>query len=352
MAAEHAGAAALPLVSIVIVNWNGRALLEECLRSIYCQPFKAFEVVVVDNGSTDGSVDAVKKTFPEAVVRENKENLGFAKGNNIGIEAASKETKYILTLNNDTVLDEGFLSELVKAAQASPETVGMWAPKILSMEDHKLIDSVGGLLIYPDGLAKGRGRLEKDDGQYDRPVEAFIPSACAGLYRKKMLAEIGGFDDEFFAYCEDTDLGLRARLAGWGALSVPKAVVFHHYSATGGRYTPFKAYLVERNRVWVAVKNLPLPLLVKGFFYTKWRYMVQVYGLISGKGAGARFAEGFSRFGLVSILLRAYFDAFMGINRMYKKRLRIQKGRKISISGFGRLLDKYRLGAADLSLKD
>ncbi|MEK6758642.1 MAG: glycosyltransferase family 2 protein [Deltaproteobacteria bacterium] len=350
MAAERT--VSVPLVSVVIVNWNGKGILEECLRSIYSQPFKSFEVVVVDNGSTDGSADAVKKTYPEAVVRENKENLGFARGNNIGIEAASKGSKYILTLNNDTVLDRSFLAELIGAAEASPETVGMWAPKILSMEDNSLIDSVGGLLIYQDGLAKGRGRLEKDDGQYDCPVDAFIPSACAGLYRKKMLAGIGGFDDDFFAYCEDTDLGLRARLAGWEALSVPKAVVFHLYSATGGRYTPFKAYLVERNRVWVAVKNLPMPLLIKGIFYTKWRYLVQVYGIISGKGAGARFAEGFSRFELVSILLRAYFDAFRGLSGMYKKRLRIQRSRKVSISEFGRLLKKYRLRAADLSLKD
>ncbi len=348
MAAERVA----PLVSIVIVNWNGKGLLDDCLRSIYGQPFESFEVVVVDNGSTDGSVDAVKKAFPEVVVRENKENLGFAKGNNIGIEATSKRSKYILTLNNDTVLDRSFLAELIGAAEASHETVGMWAPKILSIEDNSVIDSVGGLLIYPDGLAKGRGRLEKDNGQYDSMADAFIPSACAGLYRKKMLAEIGGFDDEFFAYCEDTDLGLRARLAGWETGSVPKAVVFHHYSATGGRYTPFKAYLVERNRVWVAVKNLPMPILIKGFFYTKWRYMVQVYGLIAGKGAGARFAEGFSKFELVSILLRAYLDAFRGINGMYKKRLRIQMGRKVSISGFGRLLRKYRLRASDLSLKD
>lgn len=350
MAAERV--AAVPLVSIVIVNWNGKALLEECLRSVYCQSFKAFEVVVVDNGSTDGSVDAVKKSFPEVVVRENKENLGFAKGNNIGIGAASKETKYILTLNNDTVLDRSFLTELIGAAEASPETVGMWAPKILSIEDNSVIDSVGGLLIYPDGLAKGRGRLETDNGQYDLQADAFIPSACAGLYRKKMLAEIGGFDDEFFAYCEDTDLGLRARLAGWEAGSVPKAVVFHHYSATGGRYTPFKAYLVERNRVWVAVKNLPMPILIKGFFYTKWRYMVQVYGIIAGKGAGARFAEGFSRFGLVSILFKAYLDAFLGITGMYKKRQGIQRSRKVSTSEFGRLLRKHRLSASDLGLKD
>ncbi len=348
MAAERTG----PLVSIVIVNWNGRGLLEECLRSVYCQSFKAFEVIVVDNGSTDGSVDAVKKIFADVVIRENKSNLGFAKGNNIGIEAASKRSKYILTLNNDTVLDRSFLAELLRAAEASPEVAGMWAPKILSIEDNSVIDSVGGLLIYPDGLAKGRGRLETDSGQYDLQADAFIPSACAGMYRKKMLEQIGGFDDEFFAYCEDTDLGLRAQLAGWEARSVPKSVVFHHYSATGGRYTPFKAYLVERNRVWVAVKNLPLPILIKGLFYTKWRYMVQVYGIISGKGAGARFAEGFSRFELVSILFKAYLDAFRGLSGMYKKRTGIQRSRKASTAEFGRLLKKYRLKASDLSLKD
>jgi GT2 family glycosyltransferase len=189
-----------------------------------------------------------------------QENLGFAAGNNQGIKKASGE--YILTLNNDTVLGKGFFGALAAVAERSSEDTGMWAVKILSFDEQVVIDSVGGLLIYPDGLARGKGRLEIDTGQYDQSGAAFIPSACAGLYRRAMLEEVGLFDEDFFAYCEDTDLGLRARLAGWNTVSVPGAVVYHHYSGTGGRYTPFKAYLVERNRIWVALKNFHLRFLL------------------------------------------------------------------------------------------
>jgi GT2 family glycosyltransferase len=280
-----------PLVSIIIVNWNGIKFLEPCLSSLYSQSYAPYEVILFDNGSTDGSVGFLKEKFPEVIILESPENLGFAEGNNRAIEASKGE--YILTLNNDTELADGFLETLVQAAITSSEGVGMWAPKILSLNKKDEIDSVGGLLIYSDCLAKGRGRLEKDSGQYDRVEEVFVPSACAALYKKTMLDRVGLFDSDFFAYCEDTDLGLRARLAGWKALSVPGAVVYHYYSGTGGKYTPFKAFLVERNHIWAALKCLPLSRVLLLGFYIKWRLLVQFYGVVSGRGAGGRFVESF-----------------------------------------------------------
>ena len=152
------------LVSFVIVNLNWERFLHKNLSSVFNQSSKRpFEVIVVDNGSTDGSVRLARKNFPEAVIVENRENLGFAKGNNQGIGVA--RGSFVLTLNNDTVLKEDFLERLLDSVEASGEDVGMWAPKILSIEDPDVIDSVGGLLIYPDGLAKGRGRLDRDRGQ-------------------------------------------------------------------------------------------------------------------------------------------------------------------------------------------
>lgn len=338
------------LVSVVIVNWNGERFLKGCLTSVFSDGFKPIEVIFVDNGSTDSSVEFVRKNYPEVKIIENTENLGFARANNQGIRLASG--KYILTLNNDTVLRKGFFSELVGAAEGSGSEAGMWAVKILSFDDKDVIDSVGGLLIYPDGLARGRGRLEIDDGQYDRFEEVFIPSACAGLYRRSMLEEVGLFDEDFFAYCEDTDLGVRARLAGWKALSVPGAALYHYYSGTGGRYTPFKAYLVERNRIWVALKNFPLRLLALMPFYTVWRYVVQVYGILARRGSGGRFVEGFSKAGLVKVLVRAYIDALKSLPAVLKKRSAIRKKRAVTAKEIGSWFRDYGIGAKELVLKD
>lgn len=339
-----------PLVSIVIVNWNGKRFLEKCLGSIHSQDFSSYEIIFVDNGSTDCSIELVKDRFPKTAIVKNNENLGFAKANNQGINAA--KGKYILTLNNDTELAPGFLSTLVKEAENSTPDTGMWAVKILSIQERDVIDSVGGLLLYPDGLGKGRGRLERDKGQFDTPKEVLIPSACAGLYRKKMLDEIGGFDEDFFAYCEDTDLGIRGRLTGWKTVSVPQAKVYHYYSGTGGKYTPFKAYLVERNHIWVAVKNFPFLLLLLFPVYTKWRYIVQIYGIIAKKGAGGRFVEGFSGFELLKVLIKAYLHAIKGLPKALRKRKVIQKARKASCKEVRGWFKRYGLSASMLVLKD
>lgn len=339
-----------PLVSVVIVNLNGRRFIEDCFASLAAQTFRSFEVVFVDNGSTDGSTELVRERFPSAFIIKNSENFGFAKANNQGIGKSTG--KYVLTLNNDTVLDAGFLETLVQTAEASSAETGMWAPKILSLSDKTSIDSVGGLLLYPDGIAKGRGRLEKDDGALDASIEAFIPSACAALYRKAMLDEVGLFDEDFFAYCEDTDLGLRARLAGWKALSVPRAIVYHYYSGTGGRYSELKAYLVERNRFWVAIKNFPLPRLFAMPYHTYWRYIVQIYGLITKKGAGGRFVENLSAFKLFSALLKAEFSALAGLPKMLAKRRVVQKLRKASPGEVDAWFKRYTISASALVLKD
>lgn len=339
-----------PIISVIIVNFNGLRFLEGNLSSVFGQSYKAFEVILVDNGSADGSVEFVKEKFPAVRLVLNKNNEGFARANNQGIEASRGE--FVLTLNNDTVLERDFLEMLAGRARACDERTGMWAPKILSLKDRAVIDSVGGLLIYKDGLAKGRGRLERDTGQYDRGREAFIPSACAALYRRKMLEEIGLFDYDFFAYCEDTDLGLRARLSGWKAQSVPEAKVYHHYSGTGGKYTALKAYLVERNRLWVALKNLPAPMVAASFFYTFWRFLVQAYGIATGKGAGSRFIEGSSSFGLVKILFKSYYDALKGLPKTLKKRKAVQGKRKASSEEIRRWFRDWGMSAGELVLKD
>lgn len=339
-----------PLVSVIVINYNGKEFLKDCLESIYGQTYHNFELILVDNGSTDGSVQFIKEKFPDTILIENKENLGFAVANNQGIEIS--KGKYIALLNNDTVVDRDWLKNLVTAAESSSENTGMWAGKILSLENPHIIDSVGGLIISNDGIAKGRGRLERDIGQYDREEEVFIPSACAALYRKRMFDEVGLFDEDFFAYCEDTDLGLRARLAGWKTISAPKAVVYHHYSGTTGKYTSIKAYLVERNHIWLAIKNFPLSKLLFLPLYTFWRYLMQVYGIFRKKGAGGRFLEDFSGSRLLIILLKALWGATKGIPVILKKRRYIQKKKIVTDKEINNLFKRYGITIKDLVFKD
>lgn len=339
-----------PLVSVIVINYNGKEFLKDCLESIYGQNYHDFELIVVDNGSTDGSVQFIKEKFPDTILIENKENLGFAVANNQGIEIL--RGKYVALLNNDTVVDRDWLKNLVTAAESSSEDTGMWAGKILSLENPNIIDSVGGLIISNDGIAKGRGRLERDIGQYDREEEVFIPSACAALYRKRMFDEVGLFDEDFFAYCEDTDLGLRARLAGWKTISAPKAVVYHHYSGTTGKYTSIKAYLVERNHIWLAIKNFPLSKLLLLPLYTFWRYLMQVYGIFRKKGAGGRFLEDFSGSELLIILFKALWGATKGMPVILKKRRYIQKKKIVTDKEINNLFKRYGITIKDLVFKD
>ncbi len=239
-----------------------------------------------------------------------QKNIGFAGGNNAGIQIAT--SKYIALLNNDTKADPFWLSSLVKTAEADNHSVGMWGGKILSYSNPDIIDNVG-LLLYPDGLGRGKGRLERDEGQYDRPGEALFPSGCAGLYRKEMLDEIGLFDEDFFAYADDVDIGLRARLAGWRCTYVPSAKIFHKYSSSSSAYSPFKAFLVERNRIWVLLKYYPLELIAISPCFTFLRLLGHLYGALMGKGASGEFSKQNSVLQALSILLKAWGSALMAL---------------------------------------
>jgi GT2 family glycosyltransferase len=339
-----------PVISVTIVNWNGLRFLKGCLRTLSLQSYSDFETIVVDNGSKDGSVSFIRASYPQIKIIENSGNRGFAAANNQGIAIA--RGRYVALLNNDTEVDREWLSNLAVSAESSPPDVGMWAPKILSLEDRATIDSVGGLLISTCCIAKGRGRGERDRGQYDGERDVFIPSACAAMYRREMIDAVGGFDEEFFAYCEDTDLGIRARLKGWKARSVPEAVVYHHYSGTAGRYSPTKAYLVERNHIWVVVKNLPLPMVIPFPLFTVWRYLLQSYGVIAQKGAGGRYVRGHSRASLLRLLGNAWLGAAKGLPGIVKKRARVQGSRVASNGEVMGWFSRYRISLGDLVLKD
>ncbi len=337
------------LVSVVIVNWNGKHLLLECLDSVFDQSFRDIEVIVVDNGSQDRSVEFVRSRYPTAKLVCLPVNAGFAGGSNAGIRAAVG--KYIALLNNDTRADREWLMNLANEAEKAGPLVGMWASKILSYDRPDEIDNVG-LLLYRDGLARGKGRLEQDKGQYDKQEEALFPSGCAGLYSRKMLNEIGLLDEEFFAYVDDVDLGLRARIAGWKCIYVPTARVYHRYSASSSGYSPFKAFLVERNRVWVLLKYFPAELILVSPFYTIKRLVLQLFGGISGRGASGKYISEQSMLSAVAVLLKAWGSALKSFFKVIKQRRKLDSLRRIGRREFYRLFRTYGISASELALRD
>src|SRR5215475_3285148 len=186
----------------------------------------------------------------------------------------------------------------------SASSVGMCASKILFHGDRKKIDKAGHL-IYPDGLNHGRGSGEPDRGQFEQREEVLFPDAAAALYRREMLDVIGVFDERFFAYGDDADLGLRGRLAGWNCLYIPTAIVYHHHSATAGEFSALKAFLIERNRIWVAVKTFPPGLLAASPFFTLLRFAYHAYGSLFMVGSSGQYAAECSRMKLALMMLKA-----------------------------------------------
>jgi GT2 family glycosyltransferase len=338
------------LISVIILNYNGKDYIEECLDSVLDQTYEPLEIIVVDNASNDSSLEILKEKYSSKIkLIESNTNLGFAGGNNLALDYTKGE--FIALLNNDAVADRRWIEEFMSAVNRCDGTFGMWASKILFYDDREIIDTAGHL-IYPDGLNRGRGKGEKDKGQYDKEEEVFFPSGCAAIYRKEMLDIIGFFDPDFFAYGDDTDLGMKARIAGWKCIYVPKSVVYHHSSAASGKYSPLKAYLVERNRLWVLIKYFPLRYILLSPFYTVLRWILQLYGALTGKGAAGRFTEQYSLWKLISVLLRACFDAIRGSLKMIRKRLALNKIKKTSRRDFSLWIKRYRISAKEIALRD
>jgi GT2 family glycosyltransferase len=336
---------ASPLISVIIVNWNRKPMLEDCLRSLEAQRFPDFEVIVVDNGSIDGSLALLQDPGRKSIrVIANPENRGFCAANNQGIAAAQGEL--IALLNNDAEADPGWLASLAEAARREPG-YSMFASKIVSHDDPGVIDKVGHL-IYPDGQNRGRGSGERDHGQYDRVEEVAWPDGCAALYRRAMLDRIGGFDEDFFAYADDAELGLRARIAGYRALAVPSALVRHRLGSTLGRYSPERLFLIERNRLWLVFKLFPLrmwPLVP--FFYAK-RTLASLGSAARGEGDSARAGRSLGAWGLLKCLVRAHAAAFAGMPRMLRKRRNLRSLRKLSPAEIVAFLERNRIPLADL----
>ncbi len=337
------------LVSVVVLNWNGRDYVLPCLDSLCAQDYPNLEIIVVDNGSSDGSVDLIKRRYPQIGVIENGANLGFAAGNNVGIRAAAGDC--VVILNPDTELAAGAVSAMRRAI-GKDRRYGACASKILLKFEPDLLDAAG-IVVCPDGLSIGRGRLEAG-ARYDAEEEVFFGSGCCVMCRREMLEDIkvgdDYFDESFFMYADDTDLGWRASLRGWRCIYAPDALVYHLHSASSEGYSPLKAFLVERNRIWLQAKYFPFLTICRGQVFTALRYFFQAYGALAGRGAPGAFSKEHSRGELAAILLKAWASGLAGLPAVWKKRRVIQERRKIGRREISGLLKKYGVGAREIAL--
>jgi GT2 family glycosyltransferase len=338
----------VPLVSAVVVNWNGGTMLQDALASLFAQTWPALEVILVDNASTDGSADAAARHFGERlVVIRNPKNEGFARGNNVGFAAATGE--WIFLLNSDAACEADCIEELMRFVDTKPH-VGQLACRVAVAGQPNIFDSVG-LLLYPDGVCRSRGWEEKDLGQYDRAEEVLAPHGCACALRKTMLDQIGGFDEDFFCYLEDLDLGVRGQLAGWACWYVPTARVRHKKSSTAGNYSVFKAYHVERNRIYCLWKWMPRFLVFVSPLFTLNRYAMQGYAVLTRQGGSSEFVKEYSMARLFVLLIQVRLVALWRLPRMLSKRSQIRNMRTISVREWYGLISRFKLDAIELALK-
>jgi GT2 family glycosyltransferase len=328
---------------IAIPTLSAGEHLNECLRSLENQTFRDFEVTVIDNGGNSFSVpDGL--SYPCRVLKPGA-NVGF--GAAINLAAHTSGAPLVATLNDDTEPDPTWMAALVREMR-SDTRAGMCASRIRFSESGKL-DSAG-MLICLDGSSKQRGHGTTPDA-WTQPEDVLLPSACAALYRRQMLEEVGYFDEDFFLYCEDTDLGLRAQWAGWGCRYAPDATVRHHYSGTAGAFSLLKARHVERNRLWVALKNFPAGLLILAPAVSLWRYFWQAIAVRRGRGAASGFVgSGHSLTTALSILVRAHVETLGALPRLLKKRRAMRPLRKVRSAEFIRLVFRHRITARELGL--
>ncbi|MBI3695130.1 MAG: glycosyltransferase family 2 protein, partial [Acidobacteria bacterium] len=280
-------------------------------------------------------------------VIHNRENVGFGVAVNQGIEAARGE--FICTLNDDAFPDAQWLEALIAACRADQEA-GMCASQIRLAESPDRLDSAG-MQVYLDGTTKQRGRMAPAS-DFATPEEVLFPSACAALYRAAMLDKVGRFDPDYFLYCEDTDLGFRARRAGWRCLYVPAAVVYHHYSVSAGRASPAKAFYVERNRLYTVIKNFPVWIWPAIPVFSLFRYGMHLWGLATGRGLAWEFHGGDEKWWKLGIIaLRANVLAMWKLPALLAKRRRAAKAVVLNGRQFWRLLRRHSISARDVALQ-
>jgi len=311
-------------VTVVVVNWNGGKFIEKCLAALMAQTVMPQEIILLDNGSTDGSLELANR-FPAVKVIALNHNEGFARGNNLAIASASKSSDWIALMNPDAFAEPRWLEELLDCARRNP-TFDVFGSKLLNAANPQLLDGACDVYHVSGRVwREGHGKPVAQSGENER--EMISPCAAAAMYRHSALVEVGGFDEDFFCYVEDVDLGFRLRLAGYRCLYVPQSVVHHVGSGTtGGQHSDFSVYHGHRNLVWTFIKDMPGLLF---WLLLPLHIMLNLASLIwfTFKGRGR-------------IVLCAKRDALWGLPKMWRKRIQVQEARVASTSEIWRLLNK------------
>jgi len=319
--------------AIIIVNWNGKKFLKNCLNAVFKQTYKNFDVYFVDNGSVDDSSKYVRENFLKVKIIQLDKNYGFAKGNNKGIEEAFKDKKveYIVCLNNDTIVDKNWLKELIKTAEKN-EKIGAVSSKAY-FKDEKTIQNAG--LIFSKsiqinkkgGISLGYGLTDKEAPELSNDIEIFAPSGVAPLYKRAVLEKLllGDkeiFDEDFFAYSEDLDLGFRIKNLKYISYLASNAKLVHLHSQTAGKESLFKVYYCERNVILTAIKNLPIYDLLLFSFRN---IGLKISYLFNKNDSVEKLKKNIGFLGMFWILIKANIAALFLMPKMLVKRWRIKR---------------------------
>ncbi len=319
-------------VTVVVVNWNSGDLLRQCVEQLFCQTILPRQILILDNGSSDLSLESIQKQDNLSILALDA-NVGFAAANNLAFSKIT--TSYVVLLNPDAFPDPDWLQKLVEATVNYPDVAAFGSRQMIHGLD-KTLDGTGDV-YHCSGLVwrNGYGQKHHDSDMADR--EIFSPCACAALYRLQVLQEVGGFDEDFFCYVEDVDLGFRLRLAGYRSMYIPGAVISHVGSAcSDGQDSDFAIYHGHRNLIWSYVKNMPGLLF---WIFLPLHLLLNLVSVIwfTVKGQG-------------KVIIRAKVDAMRSIAKMWRKRRMIQAKRRASILDIWRVLDR-RLFKKKFSLK-
>ena len=311
-------------VSVIIVNWNTGTYLKRCILSLSKQIMPPCEVIIVDNDSTDSSAVGLEECYPHVKVIRLDKNIGFAAANNHAARLVSEECNWLALLNPDAFPEPTWLESLMDAVKHHPEYT-FFGSRLMNANEPSNYDGTGDI-YHISGLVWREGHGNAADASTLKMKEIFSPCAAAALYRKDAFVEANGFDEDYFCYVEDVDLGFRLRLFGYRCLYVPESVVYHIGSATTGKRSDFSVYHGHRNLVWTYVKNMPGALF---WLLLPTHIVLNLVTIIwfSLQGQGA-------------VILKAKWDALCGIPRMWKKRRDIQKNRKASAGEIWKVLNK------------
>jgi GT2 family glycosyltransferase len=327
-----------PAIAVAIPSLRGGDLLLRCVQSLELQTDRDFEVIVIDN-SGSGAIahdwEARRVDLLFQVIKADH-NLGFAAAVNLAWKQST--AKMLATLNDDAEAHPTWLAALRFEMERAAD-VGMCASQVRQYGTEQL-DSAG-MLICLDGSSKQRGQGQNAQ-LFQKRADVLLPSASAALYRREMIEQIGGMDEDFFLYCEDTDLGLRARWNGWRCVYAPGAVVEHHYSQSAGAASALKAWQIERNRLWVAAKNFPMSLLLLTPFWSLMRYTWHAIYLLHGRGTASRFTEG-GPWELARLVVRAHWSLVRNWTALWRKRKAIRESALLTSRQYSALLRRHAI---------